>query len=262
MNAFLFLFFVMEVAILPGVNGMEDDLYDVLGVDEDASQEEIKKAYKKLAKKYHPDRSNEENAEDKFKKVSKAYEVLSDPESRKKYDQRRQFGGDFGGFGSPGGGQGGFNYEGSNIQDILNDLGFGDIGRERSGQEGRQQSGTFIDFSDLFGGAGQKQQRGQRRTRGSRRGQRPQPSDQQPDRDEIARRIPLKLALLGGKLTVQTPAGNTIKITVDSGTETGDTLRVPEQGRNGRDLYIEFEVKIPDGGDLTDDERKALSDIL
>src|SRR5262249_31410446 len=62
------------------------DYYDILGVARTASQEEIQKAYRKLARTYHPDVSKEPGAEDKFKQVTEAYEVLKDPEKRKKYD--------------------------------------------------------------------------------------------------------------------------------------------------------------------------------
>ena len=64
------------------------DYYNILGVSGSATQDEIKKAYRKLAVKYHPDKNpGDKNAEDKFKQVSEAYEVLRDPEKRKKYDQ-------------------------------------------------------------------------------------------------------------------------------------------------------------------------------
>ncbi|MBA1148424.1 DnaJ domain-containing protein [Ectothiorhodospiraceae bacterium WFHF3C12] len=63
------------------------DYYAILGVDRDASQEDIKRAYRKLARKYHPDVSKEADAEQRFKEVGEAYEVLKDPEKRKAYDQ-------------------------------------------------------------------------------------------------------------------------------------------------------------------------------
>ena len=63
------------------------DYYEILGVNKDAKKEEIKKAYRKLVKKYHPDVSKEEGTEEKFKEVQEAYEVLSDETKRKAYDQ-------------------------------------------------------------------------------------------------------------------------------------------------------------------------------
>jgi curved DNA-binding protein len=63
------------------------DYYEVLGVARDASQDDIKRAYRRLARKYHPDVSKEENAEARFKEMKEAYEVLKDPEKRSAYDQ-------------------------------------------------------------------------------------------------------------------------------------------------------------------------------
>ncbi len=74
------------------------DFYNILGVSENASQEEIKRAYRELAKKYHPDANpGNKEAENKFKDISEAYEVLSNPEKRKKYDQLRKYGSTSGG---------------------------------------------------------------------------------------------------------------------------------------------------------------------
>merc|ERR1719409_2720146 len=88
----------------PDVNA--DDYYKVLGVDKSASSNEIAKAYKKLALKYHPDKNPEgkEKAEENFKKITEAYEVLNDAEKRKSYDQFGKASLNGGGGGGPGGG--------------------------------------------------------------------------------------------------------------------------------------------------------------
>ena len=97
------------------------DYYEVLGVAKDASEEDIKKAYRKLAKKYHPDMNpGDKNAEAKFKEASEAYAILSDAEKRHQYDQ---FG--FSAFDGSGG-FGGFDFNSADFGDIFGDL-FGDF---------------------------------------------------------------------------------------------------------------------------------------
>ena len=131
------------------------DYYEVLGVGRDASADDIKSAYRKLALKWHPDRwvdgtdAEKKTAEDKFKEASEAYQVLSDPDKRAKYDK----------FGHAGlGGQGAPDFSGGfgNLQDILNDLFGGAFGGGFGG---------FGGFSG-FGGQGRSSQGGQRVYRG------------------------------------------------------------------------------------------------
>ncbi|HEX8104227.1 MAG TPA: molecular chaperone DnaJ [Solirubrobacteraceae bacterium] len=109
------------------------DYYKVLGVDKKATADDIKKAYRKLARKYHPDtNAGDKAAEEKFKQVSEAHDVLSDPDKRKQYDRGTLFGGGnpFGG-GAAGGAPGGFGTE--SFSDILSDL----FGNATGGVRGR-----------------------------------------------------------------------------------------------------------------------------
>ncbi|WP_110181426.1 DnaJ C-terminal domain-containing protein [Nocardioides solisilvae] len=132
------------------------DFYKVLGVGKDADQAAIKKAYRKLARENHPDSNpGDQKKHDTFKAVAEAYDVVGDPEKRKKYDEMRSLyssGVGFGG-GAPGGGGFGGGFD-------LNDL-FGDRGRGGGGG-----GGGFGDvFSDLFGGGGGGRTRTQSRAR-------------------------------------------------------------------------------------------------
>lgn len=102
------------------------DYYEVLGVDKSASQDEIKSAFRKLAKKYHPDVSKEEDAEAKFKEVQEAYAVLSDEEKRRQYDQFGHAAFQGGGAGGASG-FGGFDFSGFDYGDIFDNI-FGGMG--------------------------------------------------------------------------------------------------------------------------------------
>ena len=124
------------------------DYYEVLGVSKSASQDEIKSAFRRLAKKYHPDISKEENAEEKFKEVQEAYSVLSDENKRKQYDQfcHAAFQGGAAG-GNPYGGfsSGGFGFDASDLGDIFEDLfggGFGGFSSGSSRTSSRKQRGS------------------------------------------------------------------------------------------------------------------------
>lgn len=124
------------------------DYYEVLGVSKSASADEIKKAYRKAAIKYHPDKNpGDKDAEEKFKEAAEAYDVLSDPEKRQKYDQ---FGHNMGPQGFPGGGGfGGFGGGGFTMEDI------------------------FSQFGDIFGGHFEGGGFGRASGRGSSRGRKP-----------------------------------------------------------------------------------------
>lgn len=215
------------------------DYYKALGVDKSATQDDIKKAFRKLARKYHPDLNpNDPSAKDKFQEINEANEVLSDPEKRKKYDeygehwkhadefekQKQQygaggFGGRTGGFGSSGNGSYWYSSNGEE--------GFGDAG----GFGGN--AGGFSDFfEELFGhrGAGA----GSRRSAGFR------------GQDYNAE---LQLSLREAAVThkqVLNVNGKNIRITVPAGIANGQTIKLRGHGAPGvnggpdGDLYITF----------------------
>ena len=127
------------------------DYYEVLGVPKDADEAQIKNAYRKLAKKYHPDHNPDDaEAEAKFKEASEAYAILSDAEKRKQYDQFGHAAFDNGG---GGGGAGGFDF--SNMGDIFSEFFGGSFGGSGAGW-----------FNDMFGGGGRRRNNGNTAMRG------------------------------------------------------------------------------------------------
>ena len=131
---------------------MSKDLYAILGVTKNASTEEIKKAYRKIAMKYHPDRNpNNKEAETKFKEAAEAYETLSNPEKKQHYDTYGTTEGQGGGFGGGSGGHGGGSpFGGGGFEDIFNQF-FGGGGSPfgSSGGGQRRSRSMAVDGSDL-----------------------------------------------------------------------------------------------------------------
>ena len=218
------------------------DYYQVLGVDKKASQDDIKRAFRKLARKYHPDLNpNDATAKDKFQAINEANEVLSDPEKRKKYDEygehwkhadefeaqkrAQQQAGGFGGFGGAGfGGSGaGFGTDGGGTYWYSSD------GQEFSGSN----AGGFSDFFEqMFGGMGGRG----RRSHGFR------------GQDYTTE---LQVSLTDAAKThkqIITVNGKNLRITIPAGIADGQTIKLRGQGGPGvnggpaGDLYITFHI--------------------
>ncbi|HET7569872.1 MAG TPA: DnaJ C-terminal domain-containing protein [Gammaproteobacteria bacterium] len=202
------------------------DYYKRLGVSRDAHQDEIKRAYRKLARKYHPDVSKEENAEEQFKEVQEAYEVLKDPEKRKAYDQLGQNWREGQQFRQPPGwDQGGFDFRGGGFTGA--------------------DAGAFSDFFEsLFGGGF--------RTAGGGAGGFRQPRGQ----DQFARiDISLEDAYRGAtrQLSLENPEVDaqgqvqvkrrSLNVRIPAGIKQGQQIRLAGQGAMGGDLYLEANIQ-------------------
>ena len=187
------------------------DFYAVLGVPASATQDEIKKQYRKLAAKHHPDKNpNDAKAAERFKEISEAYHVVGDPEKRKQYDDMRRLGA-FDGFGgarrgagarpgapggATGGAEGGFRFE---------DLDLGGLG------------GLGDIFGSMFGG-------GTRRTREPERGQ----------DVEVTLEVPFRTAVLGGKVNIDLEVNEECPVCRGSGGAPGSKMQTcPECGGRG-----------------------------
>ncbi|MEX1039798.1 MAG: J domain-containing protein [Pirellulaceae bacterium] len=194
---------------------MAEDYYKTLGVDRNVTPEALRKAYKKLAQKYHPDLNPDDlKAKEKFKEVQNAYDVLGDAEKRKKYDQ---FGAGFENFSAgPQGGPGRQRRGPENFQEFD----FGDIFGQGGGDGGADFSDIFRQFTGGGGGA----TRGPRQRRAPQRG-----ADVQ---HEVS--VPFKTAIEGGEvqLNVHRPSGNSERITakIPPGIEDGKRIRLRGQG--------------------------------
>jgi curved DNA-binding protein len=190
------------------------DYYEILGVSKDADAKEIKKAYRKLAMKYHPDKNkNNPEAEAKFKEITVAYDVLSDPEKRKKYDRmgHETF--------EQGFDTNNFNFNADNFAD-LGDI-FGDI----FGGGGRGFKGGFS-FSDIFGnftnaGGGNFSRGFQQRTKG------------QNISTEL--KIPFSEAVKGSERVIRLSNGKEIKVKIPQGVKDGQKIKLKGQGYPSRD---------------------------
>jgi molecular chaperone DnaJ len=193
---------------------MMKDFYKILGVSENASEADIKRAYRKLAKKYHPDANQgDKQAEARFKEISEAHEVLSDKNKRAQFDQMRRYGGGFGGFDGarPGSGFGAREFRFEDLSSI-----FG-------------KSGGFGSFADIFssifgdnlGNVGEGFGFGE--TRGPMKG-----DDLYTDIE-----IPFSTAINGGKVNVHLNVNERCSLCGGSGSRPGSSQRIcPEcQGR-------------------------------
>jgi curved DNA-binding protein len=207
---------------------MPRDYYEVLGVQRNASEEDIKKAYRKLARQYHPDRNpGDKQAEVRFKEVQQAYDVLSDKSKRAHFDRFgfHEPGGGFGG--GPGGprgqtfhwgtgGPGGFDFQNvdpGQAEEVLRQMFGGGSG--------------MGDLGDVFG----------QRTRGARGRRRPPPQDVE---TEVA--IPFLTAAQGGTVHLQVD-GHEVAVKVPAGVDTGQTLRLQGQAPGGGNLRLRLRVE-------------------
>lgn len=194
------------------------DYYKILGVNKNADEKEIKKAYRKLARQYHPDQNPDNpKAEDKFKDINEAYEVVGDADTRSKYDQ---FGSNYKQYQQTGGQPGGFDFsqfgggQGVNMEDLF-------------GGGGGGQGGLGDMFANLFGGQMGGRPRAQPLT---------QDSEQEID-------ISLEEAYQGGSRILVDARGERYKVKIPKGAKNGTKVRLRGKGNYGGDLYLIIRVQ-------------------
>lgn len=200
---------------------LDKDFYAILGVPQDADEATIKKAYRKLAREWHPDaKPGDAAAEQKFKDIGEAYAVLSDPEQRKQYDAIRAMtrgGARFAAGGGGGGGSAGFE---DLFAQMFGGAGGGGARNVRFGTAGG--GAQTINLEDLLGGFGGFGG-GYSATRGPRRGE-----------DVEARTtISFRQAAVGDTITLRTPEGGTITTRIPAGVKDGQKIRLRGKGRRG-----------------------------
>jgi curved DNA-binding protein len=208
------------------------DYYKILGVDKDIPQKDVRKAYIKRAKQFHPDlHPDDPKAKAKFQALNEAYEVINDPEKRKKYDQYGEHWKEASAFDQAAGGGGGSEFHWSSAGGSSGGSPFD--GFDFSGFSGGGGFSSF--FQDLFGNMGGSSQHGTRYRSGQM---------------NATVNIDLYTALLGGQVIIQLSNGQKIKLTVKPETQNGTKVRLRGKGYDRGDgtygdLIITYNVQLP-----------------
>ena len=233
---------------------LNKDFYKILGVSKDASDQEITKAYRKLARKYHPDLNKSAEAEEKFKDISEAYDVLNDKDQRQKYDAIRSFGAGGARF-AGGSGTGGFDANG--FSDMFGSMFGGGMpggGNVRFSTGGAGAGGAGPNLSDLFGAFGGGSGAGA--GAGSPFGGRQQYSYEtaSPEKGEdrnSAVTLTFRQAVKGATVSLKLGAEK-FKAHIPAGVSDGQKIRLAGKGKPGRnggaagDLYLKVSVASDD----------------
>lgn len=233
------------------------DYYQILGVPRSADEKEIKKAFRKLAQQYHPDKNpGDAAAEQKFKEINEAYTVLSDADKRAKYDrfgsQWEQYGRMNQGYGAPGGmgGMGGMNgahqVSPEELDEILRQMGLGGFGSgaaRAGGRAGSRGGGGFSSFFDaLFGGAGGPGGFDYRTQGDPRMGGSPFGGMQaEPRTSEVPVQVTLHEAFTGTTRMLEATDGSRFEVSIPRGVKTGSKVRMRNAAGQG-DIVLKVEV--------------------
>ena len=231
------------------------DYYKILGVDKSIPQKDVKKAYLKRAKQFHPDlHPDDPKAQAKFQALQEAYDVIGDPEKRKKYDQygeQWKQADAFGGAGFGGGAGGGNPFGGFDFSSFSGGGGFSDFFENLFGRKGQQGGGFggFQGFSSGGSGFGGFSGGAGRRTR--------------TNSGEMNANVSIDLytALLGGEVMITLSNGSKVKMKIKPETQPGTKVRLRGKGYDRGDgtfgdLVITYQVKLPTN--LTEQQKQLL----